>query len=73
MGSRPTFAVAIHGRRRLILVVDVITASEDVDTAFRLAAKVGYDELIGRLSLPSNPFGIDYLFRVHEFIRSKRD
>jgi hypothetical protein len=60
-------AVAIHGRPRLTLDIDVVVASEDVDAAVRIAAKTGFDDLTGWVPLPANPFGIDRLFRVNKF------
>lgn len=60
-------AVAIHGRPRLTLDIDVVVASENVDTAVRIATKAGFDDLTGWVSLPPNPLGIDRLFRVNKF------
>ena len=60
-------AVAIHGRPRLTLDIDVVVSAKDVEKAIMIAASVGFDDPAGWIRLPPNNIGIDRLFRINKF------
>ncbi len=59
-------AVAIHGRPRLTVDIDVLIAAPDVLRAAQIAASVGFDDVAGWIDLPLNKRGIDRLYRLNK-------
>ncbi len=59
-------AVAIHGRPRLTVDIDVVVAAPDVSRAAQIAASVGFDDVAGWIDLPLNKLGIDRLYRLNK-------
>ena len=40
-------AVAIHGRPRLTMDIDIVVAAQDIERAAEIAASVGFDDVSG--------------------------
>jgi hypothetical protein len=59
-------AVAIHGRPRLTVDIDVLVAATDVSRAAQIAASVGFDDVAGWVDLPVNKLGIARLYRLNK-------
>lgn len=59
-------AVAIHGRPRLTVDIDVLVAAPDVPRAAQIAASVGFDDVAGWIDLPLNKLGIARLYRLNK-------
>ena len=59
-------AVAIHGRPRLTVDIDVLIAAPDVLRAAQIAASVGFDDVAGWIDLPLNKRGFDRLYRLNK-------
>jgi hypothetical protein len=60
-------AVAIHGRPRLTVDIDIVVAAQDIERAAEIAASVGFDDVFGWVHLPSSKLGIDRLYRLNKF------
>lgn len=60
-------AVAIHGRPRLTLDIDIVVTSEDMTKAIEIAGTVGFDDASGWITLPASNIGIDRLYRLNKF------
>ncbi|MHB0960294.1 MAG: hypothetical protein ACYC0X_08405 [Pirellulaceae bacterium] len=60
-------AVAIHGRPRLTVDIDIVVAAQDIERAAEIAASVGFDDVSGWVALPPNKLGIDRLYRLNKF------
>jgi hypothetical protein len=59
-------AVAIHGRPRLTVDIDVVVAAQDIEKAAEIAARVGFDDVSGWIHLPLNKLGINRLYRLNK-------
>ncbi len=59
-------AVAIHGRPRLTVDIDIVVAAQDIKRAAEIAASVGYDDVTGWIRLPLNELGIGRLYRLNK-------
>ncbi len=61
-------AVAIHGRPRLTVDIDIVVAANDVQRAAEIAAAVGFNDVGGWIPLPPSKLGINRLFRLNKFL-----
>ncbi len=61
-------AVAIHGRPRLTVDIDMIIAAEDMIQAARIAAGIGFDDVSGWVSLPENSLRVHRLYRINKLV-----
>lgn len=59
-------AVAIHGRPRLTVDIDLVVAAEDIERAAEIAASVGFDDVSGWIDLPLNKLGMMRLYRLNK-------
>jgi len=59
-------AVAIHGRPRLTVDIDIVVAAQDLQRAVEIAASVGFDDVSGWVELPLNELGINRLYRLNK-------
>jgi hypothetical protein len=59
-------AMAIHGRPRLTVDIDVVVAAQDIPRAAEIAARVGFDDVSGWVHLPLNRLGITRLYRLNK-------
>ncbi len=59
-------AVAIHGRPRLTVDIDIVVAALDIKKAAEIAASVGFDDVSGWVQLPLNKLGINRLYRLNK-------
>ena len=59
-------AMAIHGRPRLTVDIDIVVAAQDVKRAAEIAASIGFDDVAGWVHLPLNKLGIDRLYRLNK-------
>lgn len=59
-------AVAIHGRPRMTVDIDLVVASNFIELATKVAADVGFDDITGWVALPKSELGIDRLYRVNK-------
>ena len=59
-------AVAIHGRPRLTVDIDVVVAAQDIARAAEIASGVGFDDVSGWVPLPLNNLGINRLYRLNK-------
>ena len=59
-------AVAIHGRPRMTVDIDLVVAAEFIESAVKVAAEVGFDDVTGWVNLPKSELGIDRLYRVNK-------
>lgn len=64
-------AMAIHGRPRLTVDIDIMVAAEDVAKAIEIAVVLGFDDVTGWVPLPKNDLGINRLFRLNKFADSE--
>jgi hypothetical protein len=64
-------AVAIHGRPRLTVDIDIVVPKPAMDKAIELAASVGFAMQEGWVPLPKNDLGIDRLFRLTKIERQE--
>lgn len=64
-------AVAIHGRPRLTVDIDILVAAEDISHAVQAAESVGYDDISGWVPLPPSTLGINRLFRLKKFSQNE--
>jgi len=64
-------ALAIHGRPRLTVDIDIVVAAEDIKRASDIVATVGFDDVAGWVQLPPNKLGIDRLYRLNKFSGSE--
>lgn len=60
-------AVAIHGRPRMTVDIDLLIPSEQITSAVDAVAKIGFDDVTGWVVLPSSTLGIERLYRVNKF------
>jgi hypothetical protein len=59
-------AVAIHGRPRLTVDIDIVVAAQDIKRAAVIAASVGFDDVAGWVHLPLTKLGIRRLYRLNK-------
>ncbi len=59
-------AVAIHGRPRLTVDIDIVVAAQDIKRAAEIAVGVGFDDVSGWVELPLNKLGINRLYRLNK-------
>jgi len=59
-------AVAIHGRPRMTVDIDLLLPADQIAKAAEVVAANGYDDVNGWVVLPGNDFGIDRLYRVNK-------
>ena len=59
-------AVAIHGRPRMTVDIDLVVASNFIESAAKVAAEVGFEDVTGWVALPTSELGIDRLYRVNK-------
>ncbi len=59
-------AVAIHGRPRMTVDIDLVVPAEFVEQAAKVAAKVGFDDVTGWVNLPKRELGLNRLYRVNK-------
>lgn len=59
-------AVAIHGRPRMTVDIDLLLPADQIAKAAEVVAANGYDDVNGWVVLPRNDFGIDRLYRVNK-------
>jgi hypothetical protein len=60
-------ALAIHGRPRLTVDIDIVVVADDIKKATEIAATVGFNDVSGWVQLPPNKVGIDRLYRLNKF------
>ncbi len=59
-------AVAIHGRPRMTVDIDLLLPAEEIAKAVDAVAAIGFDDVNGWVVLPSNIFGVNRLLRVNK-------
>lgn len=59
-------AVAVHGRPRMTVDIDLVVAAEFIESAAKVAAGVGFEDVTGWVALPKTELGIDRLYRVNK-------
>ena len=59
-------AVAIHGRPRLTMDIDIVVAAQDIERAAEISASVGFDDVSGWVHVPLNKLGIRRLYRLNK-------
>ncbi len=59
-------AVAIHGRPRMTVDIDLVVPSNFIELTAKAAADVGFDDVTGWVKLPKSELGIDRLYRVNK-------
>ncbi len=59
-------AVAIHGRPRLTMDIDIVVAAQDIERAAEISASVGFDDVSGWVHVPLNELGIRRLYRLNK-------
>ena len=64
-------AVAIHGRPRLTVDIDILVAATDIPKAAEILAAVGFDDVAGWVPLPPSSLGIHRLYRINKFAGSE--
>ena len=64
-------AVAIHGRPRLTMDIDIVVAAPDIERAAKISASVGFDDVSGWVQVPLNKLGIRRLYRLNKILGSE--
>ena len=59
-------AVAIHGRPRMTVDIDLVVPSEFIEKAAEIAQELGFDDVAGWVKLSKSELGIDRLYRINK-------
>lgn len=59
-------AVAIHGRPRMTVDIDLVVPSEFIVSVTEAVAQIGFDDVTGWVKLPTSDLGIERLYRINK-------
>lgn len=59
-------AVAIHGRPRMTVDIDLLVSATRIEEAAKAAAEAGFDDVTGWINLPKTNIGVERLYRVNK-------